>query len=170
MGLALALAIAAAALAPAKASSLTQKDVQILVKAIGFLEPPPAGAGTVAIAYDPANPASKQDAEAIAGYFGEGLKAGSAVLKSKVVEVGQLAAGGFVAIVAASGAKLDQIAAAARSQHVACVTADAAAVQAGQCVMSVKSDPKVEILINRSAAASNGIAFGSAFMLMAHAI
>jgi hypothetical protein len=53
---------------------------------------------------------------------------------------------------------------------VACITSDAAAVQAGQCVMAVKSDPKVEILINRSAAASSSVGFGSAFLLMAHAI
>ena len=44
------------------------------------------------------------------------------------------------------------------------------AVQAGQCVMSVKSDPKVEILISRSAAATSNVGFGSAFLLMAHEI
>src|SRR4051794_28942671 len=79
----------------ANAASLTQKDVQIMAKAIGFLEPPPTGQAIVAIAYDPADPSSKQDADAIAGYFGGGLKAGAAVLKPKVTEVGQLSAGGF---------------------------------------------------------------------------
>ena len=34
--------------------------------------------------------------------------------------------------------------------------------------MSVKSDPKVEILINKAAAAGSNVAFGSAFLLMAH--
>jgi hypothetical protein len=168
-GLALALLTAVGA-GGADASSLTQKDVQILAKAIGFLEPAPTGAATVAIAYDPADPASKQDAEAIAGYFGDGLKAGAAILKPKVTEVGQLSTGGFVAVVAAAGVKIDQIAAATRALHVACITADASAVQAGQCVMSVKSDPKVEILVSRSAAASSSVGFGSAFLLMAHEI
>jgi hypothetical protein len=154
----------------AEASSLTQKDVQIMAKAIGFMEPAPSGAATVAIAYDPANPASKQDADAIAGYFGDGLKAGNATLKPKVVEVGQLSAGGFLAVVAASGAKMDLISSATRAQHIACITADAAAVQAGQCVMSVKSDPKVEILISKSAASGSGVGFGSAFLMMAHEI
>jgi hypothetical protein len=36
--------------------------------------------------------------------------------------------------------------------------------------MSVKSDPKVEILINRAAATNSGVSFGSAFLLMAHAV
>ena len=154
----------------AYAGSLSQKDVQILAKAIGFLEPAPSGAATVAIAYDPADPASKQDADTIAGYFGDGLKAGAAVLKPKVVGVGQLSTGGFIGVVAASGVKIDQVLAATRALKVPCITADAAAVQAGQCVMSVKSDPKIEILISKAAASSSGVAFGSAFLLMAHEI
>lgn len=154
----------------ADAASMSQKDVQILAKAIGFLEPPPSGSVTIAIAFDPANPASKADAEAIAGYFGEGLKAGNATLKAKVTDVSQLAGGGFLAVVAAAGVKVDQVAGATRAMHVACITADATAVESGQCVMSVKSDPKVEILVSRSAAASSNVGFGSAFLLMAHQI
>lgn len=169
-GFALALLTAAVGLNAANAGSLTQKDVQILAKAIGFLEPPPSGPATVAIAYDPADPASKQDADAIAGYFGDGLKAGGAVLKPKVTEVGQLSAGGFIAVVAASGVKIEQVNTATRALHVACITADATAVQAGNCVMSVKSDPKVEILISKSAASGSNVGFGSAFLLMAHEI
>ena len=162
--------LAAEAHNPASAASLSPRDVLIMAKAIGFLEPPPSGAVTVAIAYDPADPASKQDADTIAGYFGEGLKAGSAILKPKVVEAGQLGGGGFIAVVAAGGAKIAQVAAAAQALHITCITADTAAVVAGQCVMSVKSEPKVEIQINRAAATSSGVAFGSAFLLMAHAI
>lgn len=141
-----------------------------MAKAIGFMEPAPSGAATVAIAYDPADPASKQDADTIAGYFGDGLKAGAAVLKPKVIAVGQLSTGGFIAVVAAAGTKIDQVSAATRALKVACVTPDAAAVQAGQCVMSVKSDPKVEILISKSAASSSGVSFGSAFLLMAREV
>ena len=152
----------------AQAASMTPKDVLILTKAIGFLQPAPSGIATIAIAYELDNADSKQDAEAIASYFGDGLKAGSALLRPKIVEVGQLAAGGFVAVISAASVKVDQIAAATRALHVACITADAAAVQAGQCVMSVKSAPKVEILISRAAAASSNVGFGSAFLLMAH--
>ncbi len=166
----LALLAASAGLHAADASSLSQKDVQILAKAIGFLEPPPSGTGTVAVAYDPADPASKQDAEAIAGYFGDGLKSGGATLHPKVTDVAQLSGGGFIAVIAAAGVKIGQVNAATRALHVACITADANAVQAGQCVMSVKSAPKVEILISRAAAASSNVGFGSAFLLMAHEI
>jgi hypothetical protein len=149
---------------------LTQKEVQILAKTIGFLEPPPSGASIVAIAYDASNPASRADADSIASYFGDGLKAGAAVVTAKVTPVGQLPAGGFIAVVAASGVNLEQVSSATRSLHATCITADTRAVEAGQCVMSVKSDPKVEILINRTAATNSGVTFGSAFLLMAHTL
>jgi hypothetical protein len=152
----------------ARAASLSQKEVQILVKAMGFLEPAPTGAGTVAVAYDSANPASRADADAIAGYFGDGLKAGRATLTAKVVDVGQLSVGGFVAVIAAAGAKVDQVDSATQALHVACVTGDAAAVQAGRCVMSVRSEPRVEILISSAAATNSNVGFGTAFLLMAH--
>ncbi len=79
-----------------------------------------------------------------------------------------MAAGGYIAVIAAAGVKVEQVATATRALHIACITADATAVQSGQCVMSVKSEPKVEILVSRSAAASSNVGFGSAFLLMAH--
>jgi hypothetical protein len=51
-------------------------------------------------------PVSKQDADAIAGYFGDGLKAGAATLKPVVTCGGQLSSGGFVAVAAAAGVKV----------------------------------------------------------------
>ncbi len=154
----------------AHAASMSQKDVQIIAKAIGFMEPAPSGAGTVAIVYNASDSASKQDAEAVAAYFGDGLKAGNAVLKPKVVAVGELGAGGFLAIIAPGTTMNDQVSAASRAQHALCITTDDAAVHSGACAMSVKSEPKVEITISRSAATAAGVGFGSAFLLMAHQI
>lgn len=168
--IALALLTTGISFAPANASSLSQKDVQIIAKAIGFMEPVPSGTGTVAIVYNAADAASKQDADAVAAFFGDGLKAGGALLKPKVVSAADLGAGGFLAVIPVNGAMNDQVGAAARSHHALCVTSDDAAVRSGACVMSVKSDPKVEITINKSAATSAGVGFGSAFLLMAHQI
>jgi hypothetical protein len=169
-GLCLALPILAASFGvhPADAASLSQKDIQILGKALGFLEPAPTGNASIAIAFDGADAASKQDAEAIASYFGGQLKVGGATVSPVVKDVSQLSGGGFLAVIAAAGTKVEQVGAASKAMHVACVTADASAVQSGQCVMSVKSDPKVEILISRAAAAGANVQFGSAFLLMAH--
>jgi hypothetical protein len=167
VGSALAMALMIAGLNPANAASLTSRSVQILSRAIAFLQPAPSGTATVAIAYDPAEPVSKQDADAIAEGFGEGLRAGPANLKSQVIEVGLLASGHFVAVIAAEGVNIDQVFRASQALRIPCVTADAVAVQGARCVMSVKSDPKVDIQISADAAAKSGVAFGSAFLFMA---
>jgi hypothetical protein len=164
--LGLAAAFAIIGLSPASAESLTSTSVQILSRALAFLQPAPSGTVAVAIAYDPAEPASKQDADAIAGYFGDGLRAGAANLKARAIDISQLASGQFVAVIAAAGVNLDQVFRASQALRIPCVTADAAAVQGGRCVMSVQSDPRVDIQINAAAASRSGVAFRSAFMLM----
>ena len=162
------LALAAAVImhAAGHAASLSDKDVQLMVRAIGFLQPRPSDGGIVAIAYEGSDPASRQDAEAIAGHFGDGLKAGRAVLMPRVVDDKQLATGGFVAIITASGANVERIAAAERALHVPCLTGDVSVVLSGRCVMAVRSEPKVEITVSRVAAASGEITFVSAFLMM----
>jgi hypothetical protein len=152
--------------AVADAASITDQDVRLMVRAIGFLRPEPNDGGIVAIAYEASNPASRQDAEAIAGYFGSGLKAGRAVLLPRVVDGRQLISGGYVAIITASGVNIDLVAAAGRALHIPCLTGEVSLVRSGRCVMSVKSDPKVEITVSRSAAANGDVTFASAFLMM----
>jgi hypothetical protein len=164
--LALALPAAIILYGVAHAASLSDKDVQLMVRAIGFLRPEPDNSGIVAIAYDAADPDSKRDAEAIASYFAGGLKAGPAVLLPRVLDGPRLAGGGFAAIITASGANLDLVAAAARQWHAPCLTGDASLVRSGRCVLSVRSEPKVEITVSRTAAADVGVSFVSAFLMM----
>jgi hypothetical protein len=78
----------------------------------------------------------------------------------------QLAAGGFAAIITARGANLDLVAAAGRLLHVPCLTGDADLVRAGRCVLSVRSEPKVEIIVSPAAAASVEVSFAQAFLMM----
>jgi hypothetical protein len=153
----------------ADAASLSRKDLQIFAKAVGFLEPPPTGTLTVAIAYNADSADSKQDADGIAANFGDELKAGGATLKAKVVASKDLKGGGpFIAIITAAGALNDTVSSVARDQHALCVTADSAAIAAGTCVMTVKSDPVIEIAISKAGAESSSVKFSSAFLLMAH--
>jgi hypothetical protein len=41
-----------------------------------------------------------------------------------------------------------------------------AATQAGNCAVSVQSDPKVQITVNKAAASASGVSFASAFLMM----
>jgi hypothetical protein len=150
---------------PAAAASLSPQELQVLGGAISFMQPPPAGSA-VAVVYAPDHPASRQDADAIAAEMGGGLKAGAAMLAVKVVEASALANGGFVVAIAATDANGPALAAAARAEHVLCVTADLAAVQAGFCTMAISMDPRVQIVLNHAVAAASDIGFAAAFRMM----
>jgi hypothetical protein len=153
----------------ATAGSLTQKDVQILGRALGFLSPAAPADGVVAIAYAAGDPASKAAADEIAGYLGDGLTAGGQTLKPKVVDAAALGSGGgYSAIIAAQGAAGDAVMAAAKGHKIVCATGDVDAVKAGKCIIAVQSAPKVEIDVNHDAATAAGIGFDAAFRMMIH--
>ena len=153
----------------AAAASLSPQELQVLGGAIGFLQPPP-GAGAVAVVYAAGDPASRQDADAIAREIGPGIKAGSALLPAKVVDAATLAEGGFAVAIAAAGANGATLGAATRAAHLLCVTSELAAVQVGFCTMAISTDLRVQIVLNHAAAAASGIGFAAAFRMMIHEI
>jgi hypothetical protein len=158
-----------AALPQAADGTLSPRELQILGGAIAFMQPPPAG-GPIAVVYATGDPASRRNAEALAGEMGNGLKVGSLLLPAKVVDASALAAGGFAMVIVATGANGSAVGAAARAAHILCVTADLAAVQAGTCTLGIRTEPRVELVLNRAAAAASGIEFPVALRMMIHEI
>ncbi len=61
-------------------------DLQILAKALAFLEPPLTGEAVIAIVYAAGNPDSRRDADALATEIGSSLNIGEATLTPLVVE------------------------------------------------------------------------------------
>ena len=161
--------------APAAASqttpSMTGRDVQVVARALGFLQPPPQNDAWVAIVFAPSDPASRQDAERIAALFGTGMRAGHAVLSARPVSADALAgAGSPAALIAAVGAPMATVMAAARLGRITCITAALDQVEAGHCTMWVRSEPRVEIVINQAAARSCELGFAAAFRMMVREI
>ncbi len=150
------------------AASLPPSEIQILGKALTFLDPPLAGDLVVAIVYQAGNPDSRRDAESLAAEIGTSLHIGEAVLTPRVVASTALAGSRFALVITALGAASAAVIEAARTQHALCVTADLAAVQAGTCTMAIRSDRRVEIFVNREAANQAGLAFATAFRIMVH--
>jgi hypothetical protein len=149
---------------------LSSKDLQIVAKGLGFLAPPAPG-GTVAVIYSASSPASKADADEIAGLFGDGVASKAGGLKAKAVDVASLGGGaGYLAVIVVAGVHGDAAIAAAKAHKIPCITAVVALVQGGHCVMAVQSGPKVEITVNHDAAQSAGISFTSAFRTLIHEI
>jgi hypothetical protein len=147
-------------------ASFAAKDLQILGRAVAFMQPAPPPDAVVAIAYAAGNAASRQDADAIAALIGGGLPAGHIVLRPRVVDVNGLEAGGFHVVIAAAGADGPRLNAAARAARALCVTTDVEAVRSGLCAMAITSEPRVKILVNHEVSAAAGIDFATAFRMM----
>ena len=153
------------------APSMTGRDVQVVARALGFLQPPPAGDTWIAVVFSPDNPASRHDAERIAALFGDGVPIGGATLHARPVGADALArAGGPSALIAAAGAPMDIVMAAARSGRIACITAAREQVEAGRCTIWVRSEPRVVIVVNQAVARSCGLDFAAAFRMMVREI
>lgn len=164
------LAISAVVLAmPAAQAEVTAKDVQVMARALGFTEKPPTGEVNMAIVYAPGNPESAKEANDLQALLGSGLKAGNLTLKPVLVKLDDVAGVGDVAaflLTEGTGADGAKVAAAAKAKQKPCLTVDLAQVQSGACAMGIKSEPKVEIVVNKAAAEADGISFGAAFRMM----
>lgn len=150
----------------AEAASLSRQDLQVLSRALVFVQPAPSGTQTLAIAYATGNASSRADAEAIEALIGSGLRVGAAMLRPRLVDTASLAEGGFAAVLAAEGADGTLLQAAFQKQKVLCITGNFSAVQAGNCVMAIRAAPRVEILVNHAAATAAGVEFSAAFRMM----
>jgi hypothetical protein len=147
------------------AASLSPRALDVIGRALAFMQPPPSG-GAVAVVYAVGDDASLRDAEAIAHAIGDGLKVnGGPTLPPVVVAVPALAKGGFALAIAAAGASSPSLAAAVVAAHLLCVTADRAAVQAGSCSMAVNTEPRVDIVLNHALIAASDISFALAFRM-----
>lgn len=149
-------------------AQVTAKDVQVAARVLNFTSTPFTGTVKLGIVYDPAVAASAADEQALTGILGSGLTVGSinlvpvpvpiAKLSSTPVDVLFLTSG-----LGAAGAAVGTQAASAKTL---CITTDLSATQAGNCAVSVQSDPKVQITVNKAAASSSGVSFASAFLMM----
>ena len=148
------------------AASFAVKDLQVLGRAIAFLQSPPGSDAVIAIAYVPGDAASRRDAEDILALIGAGLQAGRVTLRPRLVDINNLSAAGATIVIAAAGAAGPRLSEATRATHALCVTTDTEAVRAGFCTMSITTEPLVKILINHAVAEAAGVEFVTAFRMM----
>jgi len=149
-------------------AGMTQKDVLVATRALGFMENAPHGTINVGIVYAPGNKSSAQDAENTQELLGDGLKVGNLTLRPVMVSVDDIAGANVYVFFLSDGVEADgaKVAAASRTRRIPCVTTDVAQVKNGSCVLGVRSQPKVEILVNRAAAAASGVVFAGVFRMM----
>ena len=103
--------------------------------------------------------------------LGGGLSAGSLKLTGKPVEASAVGgAGGVAALYVTKGVSYSAVGAEAKSRKLVTIGSDPACASSGGCVMSVSTDPSVQIIVSRSAAAAVGAVFKAAFRMMIHEV
>lgn len=154
------LALCVLAWAPSPANAATDKDIQLLSKAIGFVE---GGAGKdVAVVFDAGNPASAAEADEVVGLLG-----GAGLTGTKVAVGGVGGASAKVLYVTTGlNGNWDAIASAAAAGKKLTATMDDGCVKGGKCVLGIQSSPSVEIKVSKAASSAAGIGFGAAFKMM----
>ncbi|MFZ5914181.1 MAG: YfiR/HmsC family protein [Pseudomonadota bacterium] len=165
----LALILAAGIPALPASAEVTEKDFQVIARALGFMTNGPKGAVDIAIVHSPDNPASMAEAKAAQSALGEGLKAGDLTLRPIMApadDLGKLTGVSAIFVAPGTDAQQDAILEAAKSAGKIIITTDRKCVEAGKCVMFVATAPSVEILVNKAAASVMNISFDAAFKMM----
>lgn len=149
-------------------ADVTQTDVEVGGRVLGFLSTPLTGDTKLSVVYAPGNAASAAEQKALMGILGSGLKAGNVTFQPSAVELDKVdgVAGGVVFLTGGLGADGAKVAAVLKAKKLICMTTDMAAVQGGYCAIHLKSAPKVQITVNKALADQLGISFGAAFKLM----
>ena len=150
-------------------AQFTMNDLQIAGRALGFLEKPLSGDVKAGIVYEPEDPRSVAEADALKALLGDGLRVGNVKLLPVLVPVAELSrasVGLFFLTAGITDAGTKSVTATAVAKHTPCITTDLAQVRAGVCAMGVRAQPKIEIFVNRAAAASTNLAFSAVFRIM----
>ena len=149
-------------------AAVTERDIQVAARILGFTTNPLTGNVRVGIVYDPANARSKADEQALIGILGPGLVVGGITLIPVPITIENVfnTPANLLFLTAGLGSQAAEVGASARAFKILCMTTEVSATQAGECAVSVQTAPKVQITINRATAAASGITFESAFMLM----
>ena len=157
---------------PAQAEETTAKDLAVAARSLAFLSQRPTGELRTVIIYAPDQDASRREAEAIASILSGSFTAGRVRLIATppvLIAASNLSAldNKDVAFVTGSlGAWHAAIAEAAARRHIITVTNDLACVISGNCVMGVRSEPRVQVVINRKLADRSSIEFAPGFRLL----
>ena len=156
----------AALLGPA-AHADPAKDLQVAARALTFLEDGPTGSAVLGVVFDPSKPASVAEKNAVMAAIGGGFHAGALTVTGKPVEASAVGGvSGVAALFVTTGIGYAPVGAAAKGKKIITIGSDAACATSGACTMSVSADPKVEIVVNRAAAAAVGAVFKAAFRMM----
>ncbi|WP_019961633.1 hypothetical protein [Woodsholea maritima] len=146
----------------------TQRDLEVVARALKFLEGAGGSERVMVIAHDGDGAG---EAANIAGLLSGGVQAGSIRLTGRAIgeDVGALSGANAVFLVG-NAKNNSALIAAAQSQGIVTISTDLACVTAHICMLGVQSAPNVRILANRASLAEAGIRFEPAFVMLVEEI
>ena len=150
------------------AAEISDTTLLVAARALSFLQRPLQGEITVGVVYEPGNPQSALEVGQLTAILEGGFRAGTLVLRPRLIRLDELAASdvGLYFLTSGLGPAAGSLAQLNRTRKVPCITTDIAQVRDGNCAMGVRTQPRVEILVNRAAAAATGMTFSEAFRVM----
>jgi hypothetical protein len=163
-----ALALAVLLAAGTARAEITETDILVAGRAIGFIETLPRGDVHVGIVYEPGNAQSAQQAHELVALMGPGLRVGNLVLTPSLLPLDQVGRAGVDLFFLAQGVGPDaeKVRAASRARKIPCITFDIAQVRKGTCTMGVRVRPKITVFVNRAAADASGTDLSAVFRMM----
>lgn len=149
-------------------AALNTRDLQVLARTLGFLDPPRSGAVTVGIAFDPASTSSTLEANATRDLLRDGLRVGNLELQGVLVPIPEAAQANvdIFLLASGSGSRAADLVPVLRQRKLPCITDDLEQVRAGHCIVGIQSAPRVEIVVNSSLASECEMEFASVFRMM----
>jgi len=149
-------------------ANVTKVDLQIAARALSFMERPLSGTVRLGIVFNPRDTSSVQSADALVSMLGSGLKVGNLVFAPVRVALDQVATAQVDAffLVDGLGDRARPISEATERKKIPCFTIDLEQVRNGTCALGVQVEPKVQIYVNRGAAARSDTTFVSLFRMM----
>jgi len=166
--LALGAVVALSLVAGPAAAAVTEADLLVAARAVDFINSVPHGDVRVGIVYDPNAAPSSQQAGEINALMAGGLRIGNLTLQPVMVPVGQLGAdrSGIIFLAAGVGADGGKVGHAIRQRKIPCVTFDLGQVRNGNCVIGVRTQPKIQVFVNHAAADASGTVLEAVFRIM----
>jgi hypothetical protein len=150
------------------AAYVTDKDLQVAVRAFSFVYGMPKGDIEIEVVYDPNIAASAGEAQQLGKLIGGGNEFANRQVRAKMVTVAQMGASGNKIAYITHGLEpeFDLMLQKARADKMLTFSTDFQCVDTQKCVMGVAASPAIKMEISRAATEASGLEFSQALKLM----
>lgn len=147
----------------------TKTDVQVAARALSFVADPLRGTVRVGIVYAPDSPRSVRQAQSLRDMLVDGPRIGGLELRPVLLDAAVVPSANVDLFFLTEFIPPDEaprLQGEGTQRPILCITTDIAQVRSGNCIMGVRSQPKIEVFVNRATASANNITFSTVFRVM----